>query len=196
MAHGAKSEVGQTVNLLLISFGGSNPPSTTIKENTFVEEYTLSLQKVKRYFEQYGMEDRVMEFDSSSETVELAAIAIGCEPKQIAKTMSFIVNDEPVLVVMAGDAKIANPKYKEKFSTKAKMIAFEDVGNLIGHDVGGVCPFAINDGVTVYLDISLKRFETVFPAAGSGNSAIGLRIDELEKYSNYKEWVDICKDWE
>lgn len=155
----------------------------------------MSIKKVRDYFEKYGVSDRVLEFDLSSETVELAALAIGCEQKHIAKTMSFMINEKPILVVMAGDAKISNPKYKEKFLTKAKMIASDDVENLIGHNVGGVCPFAINKGVEVYLDISLRRFETVFPAAGSGNSAIELSIDELENYSNYKEWIDVCKDW-
>jgi prolyl-tRNA editing enzyme YbaK/EbsC (Cys-tRNA(Pro) deacylase) len=156
----------------------------------------MSFEKVKKYFEQHDMKHKVMEFDSSSETVELAAIAVGCEPKQIAKTMSFIVEGKPITIVMAGDARISNPKYREKFSAKAKMIPFGDVERLIGHDVGGVCPFAVNDGVETYLDISLKRFETVFPAAGSGNSAVELTIEELEKHSNYKEWVDVCKDWE
>lgn len=155
----------------------------------------MSIKKVRDYFEKYGVSDRVIEFDLSSETVELAALAVGCEQKQIAKTMSFMINEKPILVVMAGDAKISNPKYKEKFLTKAKMIASDDVENLIGHNVGGVCPFAINKGVDVYLDISLRRFETVFPAAGSGNSAIELSVDELENYSNYKEWIDVCKDW-
>lgn len=156
----------------------------------------MAIEKVKEYFKKFGIEDKVSEFDVSSATVELAAQAIGCEAKQIAKTMSFIVEDKPVLVTMSGDARIANPKFKEQFKCKAKMIAAEQVGELIGHDVGGVCPFAINEGVEVYLDASLRRFETVFPAAGSSNSVIELTIPELEKYSGAKEWVDICKDWE
>lgn len=156
----------------------------------------MSISKVKEYFKEYGIEDRILEFDSSSKTVELAAVAVGCEPKQIAKTMSFMVEDKVILVVMAGDAKVANPKYKATFLIKAKMLDFDQVEQLIGHAVGGVCPFAINEGIDVYLDVSLKRFETVFPAVGSGNSAIELSIEELETYSNYRQWVDICKDWE
>ena len=156
----------------------------------------MSIAKVKAYFKQFGMEDRVLEFDVSSATVELAAKAVGCEPARIAKTLSFMVEGHPVLIVTAGDMKIDNPKYKAQFHTKAKMLAFEDVEPLIGHGVGGVCPFAVNEGVEVYLDESMKRFETVFPACGSSNSAIELTIPELEKYSNFKEWVDVCKNWE
>lgn len=156
----------------------------------------MSIEKVREYFDQFGMKERVLEFDQSSETVELAAQAVGCEPKQIAKTMSFLVGEDPILICLAGDAKIANAKYKKQFGTKAKMISFDDVEELIGHQVGGVCPFAIKDNVMVYLDESLKRFETVFPAAGSGNSAIELTIPELEKYSNFAGWIDIAKDWE
>ncbi len=156
----------------------------------------MSIEKVREYFDQFGMKDRVLEFDRSSETVELAAQTVGCEPKQITKTMSFLVGDDTILICLAGDAKIANAKYKKQFGMKAKMISFDDVEDLIGHQVGGVCPFAIKEGVKVYLDESLKRFETVYPAAGSGNSAIELTIPELEKYSNYTEWIDIAKDWE
>lgn len=156
----------------------------------------MSIEKVRKYFSQYGIEDRILEFETSSETVELAAIAVGCEGKQITKTMSFLVDEKPVLIATAGDARIANAKFKEKFHTKAKMIPFEDVEKYIGHAVGGVCPFGVNPDVTTYLDISLKRFKTVFPAAGSGNSAIELTIPELEKYSNFTEWVDVCKDWD
>ena len=156
----------------------------------------MSIEKVREYFDQFGMKERVLEFDQSSETVELAAQAVGCEPKQIAKTMSFLVGEDPILICLAGDAKIANAKYKKQFGTKAKRISFDDVEELIGHQVGGVCPFAIKDNVMVYLDESLKRFETVFPAAGSGNSAIELTIPELEKYSNFAGWIDISKDWE
>ena len=156
----------------------------------------MSIEKVREYFDQFGMKERVLEFDQSSETVELAAQAVGCEPKQIAKTMSFLVGEDPILICLAGDAKIANAKYKKQFGTKAKIISFDDVEELIGHQVGGVCPFAIKDNVMVYLDESLKRFETVFPAAGSGNSAIELTIPELEKYSNFAGWIDISKDWE
>lgn len=156
----------------------------------------MSIEKVRKYFSQYGMENRILEFETSSETVELAAIAVGCEGKQITKTMSFLVDEKPILIATAGDARIANAKFKAKFHTKAKMIAFEDVEKYIGHAVGGVCPFGVNPDVKTYLDISLKRFETVFPAAGSGNSAIELTIPELEKYSNFTEWVDVCKDWD
>lgn len=153
----------------------------------------MAIEKVKAYFKQYGMEDRVMEFDVSSATVELAAAALHCEPGRIAKTLSFHVGGEPVLVVAAGDTKIDNPKYKAQFGTKAKMLSVEEAATLIGHAVGGVCPFAVNDGVRVYLDVSLKRFETVFPACGSSNSAIELTIDELERYAAPIAWVDVCK---
>jgi len=156
----------------------------------------MSVEKVREYFAQYGMESRIREFDVSSETVELAAVAVGCEPKQIAKTMSFLIDEKPILIVMAGDARIANSKYKEKFHTKAKMIPADQVEALIGHGIGGVCPFAVHEGVTVYLDVSLKRFERVYPAAGSGNSAIPLTIEELEKYSRAAEWIDVGRDWE
>ena len=153
----------------------------------------MSIDRVKAYFAERGMLDRVREFDVSSATVELAAAALGCEGCRIAKTMSFCVGEAPILIVTAGDVKIDNHKYKEQFATKAKMLSFEEVEEKIGHAVGGVCPFAINDGVTVYLDESLKRFETVFPACGSSNSAIELTIEELEKVSGYTAWIDVCK---
>ena len=156
----------------------------------------MAIDKVKKYFNELGIEDKILEFDVSSATVELAAQALGCDGKRIAKSMSFFVNDKPILVVTAGDARISNPKFKEEFNVKAKMISFEMVEECIGHAVGGVCPFAINENVDVYLDVSLKRFVTVYPAAGSSNSAIELTIDELEKYSNSLKWVDVCKDWE
>lgn len=156
----------------------------------------MSIEKVKAYFKTCGMEDRVLEFPVSSATVELAAQAVGCEPGRIAKTLSFMVNEGPVLIVAAGDAKIDNHKYKQQFGTKAKMLTADEAARLIGHAVGGVCPFAVNPGVTVYLDASLKRFETVFPACGSSNSAIELAIPELEKHSGYRAWVDVCKNWE
>ena len=155
----------------------------------------MAIEKVKEYFAQFGIADRVREFDVSSATVELAAQALNCEPCRIAKTLSFMAGDHAILIVAAGDAKIDNPKYKAQFGTKAKMLTPDEVETLIGHAVGGVCPFGINEGVTVYLDHSLKRFETVFPACGSGNSAIELSIDELEKYSGYVAWVDVCKGW-
>ena len=141
----------------------------------------MAIERVREYFRNFGIEDRVQEFDVSSATVELAAEALNCEPCRIAKTLSFMVNDEPILIVAAGDTKIDNHKYKTRFGTKAKMLTPDEVTSLIGHAVGGVCPFAINPGVTVYLDESLKRFGTVFPACGSSNSAIELTIPELEK---------------
>ncbi len=153
----------------------------------------MSIEIVKEYFKGFGMEDRVKEFSVSSATVDLAAAALGCEPCRIAKTLSFMVGEKPVLIVAAGDTKIDNPKYKAQFGTKAKMLTPDEAVALIGHAVGGVCPFAVNEGVTVYLDESLKRFETVFPAAGSSNSAIELTIAELERFSQFTAWVDICK---
>lgn len=156
----------------------------------------MAIEKVKAYFRQFGMADRVLEFPSSSATVELAAQALGCAPCRIAKTLSFMVEGRPILVVAAGDARIDNPKYKAQFGAKAKMLTPGEVEELVGHAVGGVCPFGINEGVTVYLDRSLERFETVFPACGSGNSAIELTIGELERYSGYAAWVDVCKDWD
>ncbi|MGI6084140.1 MAG: YbaK/EbsC family protein [Acetivibrionales bacterium] len=152
----------------------------------------MAIGKVKEYFKKYGIDSRVREFDVSSETVELAAKALNCEPCRIAKTLSFIVDGSPILIVIAGDAKINNSKYKAQFKTKAKMLSFDEAEKLIGHAVGGVCPFAVNEGVKVYLDESLKRFKTVFPACGSGNSAIELTIEELEKYSEYVAWVDVA----
>ena len=139
------------------------------------------------------MEERIIELKESSATVELAAQALGCEPARIAKSLSFMVNDKPILVISAGDVKVDNARYKAKFGAKAKMLTAEEVEALIGHAVGGVCPFGINEGVSVYLDESLKRFTTVFPACGSGNSAIELTIPEMERYSKYEEWVDVCK---
>ncbi len=153
----------------------------------------MSITRVKEYFKQFDMEDRVMEFPVSSATVELAAQALNTDGCRIAKTLSFSVNDSPILIVTAGDAKIDNKKYKTFFGTKAKMLSFDEVEEKIGHAVGGVCPFAVNDGVTVYLDECIKRFETVFPACGSSNSAIELTPEELEKYSGYKQWIDVCK---
>ena len=155
----------------------------------------MAIEAVKEYFAQYGMADRVKEFDVSSATVELAAQALGCEPCRIAKTLSFMVNGHAVLIVAAGDAKIDNPKYKAQFGTKAKMLTPDEAETLVGHAVGGVCPFGVKEDVTVYLDESLKRFSTVVPACGSSNSAIELTIEELEKYSGNTCWVDVCKNW-
>lgn len=156
----------------------------------------MSLEKVKAYFKTYGMEEKIQEFDVSSATVELAASALQCEPKRIAKTLSFMLEERAVLIVAAGDAKIDNPKYKAQFGKKAKMLSPDEVEALVGHAVGGVCPFAVKEGVEVYLDVSLKRFDTVFPACGSSNSAIELTIPQLEQYSGYAEWVDVCKGYE
>lgn len=156
----------------------------------------MAIDKVKEYFNPLHMEDHILEFDVSSATVELAAEALHCEGKRIAKTMSFLVGEQPILIVTAGDTKIDNAKYKHFFGAKAKMIPGEEVESIIGHAIGGVCPFAVNDNVKIYLDESLQRFETVFPAAGSPNSAIELTIPELEKYSNFLQWVDVCKGWQ
>lgn len=155
----------------------------------------MSIENVKLFFKQYGMESRIREFTVSSATVALAAEALHCEPCRIAKTLSFKVNNSPILIVTAGDAKIDNAKYKAQFGVKAKMLSPEEVSELVGHSVGGVCPFAVNEGVAVYLDQSLRRFQTVFPACGSSNSAIGLTIEELETYSSFSEWIDVCKEW-
>jgi prolyl-tRNA editing enzyme YbaK/EbsC (Cys-tRNA(Pro) deacylase) len=156
----------------------------------------MAIEKVKEYFRRFGMEDRVLEFAVSSATVDLAAQAVGCEPCRIAKTLSFLVDGSPILIVAAGDAKVDNHKYKEQFGKKAKMLTPEEAETLVGHAVGGVCPFAVQENVTIYLDASLKRFETVFPACGSSNSAIELTIPELEQYSGYTAWVNVCKGWE
>ncbi len=155
----------------------------------------MSIERVKNYFKGYGMEERIQEFDVSSATVELAAAALDCEPQRIAKSLSFLVDGHAVLVVAAGDARVDNHKYKEQFKTKAKMLSPDEAEGFIGHAVGGVCPFAVNEGVDVYLDVSLNRFTTVFPACGSSNSAIELTIPELEKYSGFMEWVDVCKGY-
>ena len=152
----------------------------------------MAIEKVREYFKKWNMEDRILEFDVSSATVELAAQALHCEGARIAKTLSFHVGDQAILIVTAGDTKIDNAKYKATFGTKAKMLSFEEVEPLIGHGVGGVCPFGIKEGVKVYLDESMKRFQTVFPACGSANSAIELTIPEMEQYSGYEKWVDVC----
>lgn len=155
----------------------------------------MAVEKVKAYFKKYGLEDRIQEFDVSSATVELAAEALHCEPSRIAKTLSFKLRDKPILIVASGDARIDNPKYKAQFGIKAKMLTPQENIDLIGHAVGGICPFAINENVTVYLDRSLKRFESVFPACGSSNSVIELTLPELEMCSAFETWIDVCKDW-
>lgn len=155
----------------------------------------MSIKEVRAYFAERGMEDRVLEFETSSATVELAAQTVGVIPARIAKTLSFLLPDGPLLVVAAGDAKIDNPKYKATFGCKAKMLTPDEAVELIGHAVGGVCPFAVKDGVKTCLDVSLQRFETVFPACGSSNSAIELTCEELFQVSNALDWVDVCKGW-
>jgi prolyl-tRNA editing enzyme YbaK/EbsC (Cys-tRNA(Pro) deacylase) len=156
----------------------------------------MSIESVREYFSTWNMEDRILEFDVSSATVELAARALSCEPKRIAKTMSFLLEDRCILIVTAGDAKIDNAKYKRLFGKKAKMVSPDQVEALTGHQVGGVCPFAVPEGTPVYLDTSLKRFATIFPACGSSNSAIELSPEELAKYSKAETWIDVCKDWD
>ncbi len=156
----------------------------------------MSIEKVKAYFAAYGMENRILEFPVSSATVELAAQALNCEGCRIVKTLSFNVNGKAILICAAGDAKVDNAKYKARFGVKARMLSHEEAAAMIGHAVGGVCPFGVNEGVEVYLDESMKRFETVFPAAGSSNSAIELTIPEMEKYSGFCSWVDVCKAWQ
>ena len=156
----------------------------------------MSIEKVRAYFRTFGIEERIREFDVSSATVELAAVAVGVEGARIAKSLSFKVEDQPIIIVVAGDAKVDNSAYKKQFHTKAKMLTHEEAHTLIGHDVGGVCPFALPENVKVYLDESLKRFATVFPAAGSSNSAVEMTCGELERYSsNFTAWVDVCKGW-
>ena len=153
----------------------------------------MSIEKVKSYFASVGMAERVLEFEVSSATVALAAAALGCEPARIAKTLSFASGEGAILIVAAGDAKVDNHKYKERFGAKAKMLPASEVEARVGHAVGGVCPFAVNDGVEVYLDSSLLRFKTVFPACGSANSAIELTLPELEALSSSLGYVDVCK---
>lgn len=152
----------------------------------------MAFEIAKNHLIKKGYADRIMEFEVSSATVELAAIAVGTEPARIAKSLTFMVDDAAVMVICAGDAKVANSKFKAFFHTKAKMLTYDEVGTLIGHNVGGVCPFGINFGVKVYLDESLKRFDIVYPACGSDNSAVKLTIPELEDASDYLEWVDVC----
>ena len=153
----------------------------------------MSIEKVRAFFREKGIEDRVQEFPVSSATVELAAQALGVEGKRIAKTLSFLVGDQCVLIVAAGDAKVDNAKFKAQFHTKAKMLPHDQVPEYVGHAVGGVCPFAVKEGVAVYLDESLRRFETVYPACGSSNSAIELTIPELMAYADTDAWIDVCK---
>ncbi len=155
----------------------------------------MAIENVKAFFKQYSMDTRIQEFEVSSATVDLAASALNCEPERIAKTLSFMVDGQAILVVTAGDAKVDNKKFKEYFSTKAKMLLPDELTDLVGHAMGGVCPFAVKSGVSVYLDISLRRFSTVYPACGSSSSAIELTIKELERFSGYSQWIDVCKGW-
>ena len=156
----------------------------------------MSIEKVREYFRDFGMEERIREFPVSSATVELAAKAVGVEPGRIAKSMSFRLGEDAIVVVMAGDARVDNPRYKAQFHAKAKMLSFDEAHSLIGHDPGGVCPFALPEGVKTYLDVSLRRFATVFPAAGSASSAVEMSCEELERYStNFTAWVDVCRGW-
>ena len=157
----------------------------------------MSIQNVKNYLSQFDLADKILEFDTSSATVELAAQAVGVIPARIAKTLSFVLPDGPILLVAAGDARIDNPRFKAQFHAKAKMPGADEVEALIGHGVGGVCPFAVRDGVRAYLDVSLRRFDTVFPACGSANSAIELTNEQLEAVTQgFSGWVDVCKGWQ
>lgn len=156
----------------------------------------MAIEKVRAYFKKFGIDNRILEFDVSSATVALAAEALGCEPERIAKTLSFKTDDGCILIVAAGDAKVDNSKFKAQFGIKAKMPSGDEVEELCGHAIGGVCPFAVKEGVLIYLDISLNRFETVFPACGSSNSAIEMTIEELKKYSGSDTFVDVCKAWQ
>ena len=156
----------------------------------------MSIEKVKAYFKELGIESRVKELDESSATVALAAQALGVQEGRIAKTLSFLTADHCILIVMAGDAKVDNRKYKDYFSVKAKMLSHEDVTQYIGHDVGGVCPFAVKSGVDIYLDVSMKRFDTVLPACGSSNSMIEVTLEELQRYAKTTSWIDVCKGWQ
>ncbi|MBR3275362.1 MAG: YbaK/EbsC family protein [Eubacterium sp.] len=156
----------------------------------------MSLEKARKYLDEKGFKDRIIIPEHSSATVAEAAEALGCEPGMIAKTLSFLVNDRAILILAEGMARIDNKKYKARFGCKAKMIPADQVEALVGHDIGGVCPFGINDGVTVYLDESLKLHETVYPAAGTDHSAVRLSIAELEQCCGYPEWTDVCKSAE
>ncbi len=153
----------------------------------------MSIIRVKEYLKKYNLDDKIMEFDESSATVKEAAHAIGCLEKDIAKTLSFLVDDNPIIIVVRGDAKIDNSKYKKEFHKKAKMVSYDMVEEIIGHKAGGVCPFGVNDNVKIYLDETLKSLEYFYPACGSSNSAIKLDKDTLEKIVKYEKWVDVCK---
>lgn len=153
----------------------------------------MALEEAKTYLVNKGYGDRIRIFEVSSATVELAAVAVGTEPARIAKSLTFMVGEQPVMIIAAGNAKVSNSKYKAYFHKKAKMLTRDEVNALIGHDVGGVCPFGIHDGVEVYLDVSLQRFDLVYPACGSSNSAVELTPNELDKLSGSKAWIDVCE---
>ena len=153
----------------------------------------MSLSKAKEYLKKFNLDQNIIEFSESTATVREAALALGCEDAQIAKTMAFLVDDAPILIVASGDKKIDNSKFKQTFHAKAKMIPFDELEMLVGHAAGGVCPFGINSQVKVFLDVSLKEFDTVYPACGTSNSAVKLTIQELEEASNYIEYIDVCK---
>ena len=153
----------------------------------------MAIDKARKHLKEYKLDDRIIEFNDSSATVKEAAERLNCEEKDIVKTLSFLVGEEPIVICVSGDSRIDNSKYKEEFRTKAKMIPFEDVEKLIGHAVGGVCPFGINDNVKVYLDESLKKLDTMYPAAGSSNSAVRLNLKELESTLKEYKWVNVCK---
>lgn len=153
----------------------------------------MAIEKARNYLKKYKLDNKIKELSVSTATVKDAAIAIGVEEARIAKSITFRVDEKIILIVCAGDTKIDNSKYKNEFGVKAKMLAFDEVEDLVGFAVGGVCPFGVNDDVLVYLDESLKRFDVVYPACGSSNSMVELTIKELEKCSNYKKWIDVCK---
>jgi len=156
----------------------------------------LSIERAREHLKKWNLDHKIMEFNVSSATVELAALAVNCEPERIAKSIAFKADDGCILIVTAGDAKIDSSKYKKRFKCKAKMVPPDELLTLVGYEMGGVCPFGVNDGVEIYLDVSLKRFKTVFPACGSNSSAIEMTIEELEKCTGYREWVDVCKNWQ
>lgn len=156
----------------------------------------MAIDKVTEYFKSFGMDNKILQFDVSSATVALAAEALGCEPERIAKTLCFKKDDGCVLIVAAGDAKVDNSKFKSFFGFKAKMPSGDEVEELCGHAIGGVCPFAVKEGVEVFLDVSLNRFDTVFPACGSSNSAIELTVEQLKEYSKCNTVIDVCKGWQ
>lgn len=156
----------------------------------------MAIDNVREYFKKHGRDKDILEFETSSATVELASKALGVEPARIAKTISFRDVDGAMLIVTAGDAKIDNSKFKAEFAFKAKMLSPEEVLQYTGHAVGGVCPFGLKNEIPVFLDISLKRFDSIFPACGSSNSAIKLTCNELQEYSGSEKWIDVCKDWQ